>query len=213
MSKGYRLEKYAGQKMDSKEESNLRKDIVQNIQPEMEDPSSVEAAFSSTSLAAEETSIDNEVLNLQKEVSVQSDKILAKGKIAAQSSIHFEDVVNSIESAFPSKRPLESAAFPHPRNWLGPRFMAIWSFPIIAINKLREIVNSTNPVRPYQETEYTITKAETIFTASQKVFKGSSPIRFFGPLFLSIWVLPFAITGVVMEILFVGPLKGTSPFG
>ena len=54
--------------MDRKEESNLNKDIVQNIQPEMEDPSSVEAAFSSISLASEETSIDNEVLNLQEEV-------------------------------------------------------------------------------------------------------------------------------------------------
>ena len=43
---------------------------------------------------------------------------------------------------------------------------------------------------------------------------GSSPkqIRFFGPRFMAIWVMPIAITGIIMEFLFVGPARNVNPF-
>ena len=37
-------------------------------------------------------------------------------------------------------------------------------------------------------------------------------IRFFGPRFLAIWVMPMAITGIVMEFLFISPLRNLNPF-
>ena len=41
---------------------------------------------------------------------------------------------------------------------------------------------------------------------------GSGKIRFFGPRFLAIWVMPMAITGIVMEFLFISPLRNLNPF-
>ena len=38
-------------------------------------------------------------------------------------------------------------------------------------------------------------------------------MNFMGIRFMSIWVFPVAITVAVIEFLFVGPLKGTNPFG
>ena len=41
---------------------------------------------------------------------------------------------------------------------------------------------------------------------------GSKKIRFFGPRFMTIWVMPIAVTGIIMEFLFVGPLRNANPF-
>ena len=41
---------------------------------------------------------------------------------------------------------------------------------------------------------------------------GESKMRFFGPRFMAIWVMPMAVTGIIMEFLFVGPLKNANPF-
>ena len=41
----------------------------------------------------------------------------------------------------------------------------------------------------------------------------SDQLRFFDHRFIGIWVLPFAATGIFMEILFVAPLNNTVPFG
>ena len=48
---------------------------------------------------------------------------------------------------------------------------------------------------------------------TKDAFAGKGGMKFMGIRFMSIWVFPVAITGAVMEFLFVGPLKGTNPFG
>ncbi|KGG14171.1 MULTISPECIES: hypothetical protein [Prochlorococcus] len=200
--------------MANKEDLEINESIIQNNDSGKENISTAEVAFNTSSLPGDE---DLQVYKKNplkdQQLIVEEYQATTNKKSLSKPSIYFEDVANSIESAFPINRPLEQTAFPHPRNWLGPRFMAVWTLPIIAINKTRFFLTSSNPVKPYQDTHNKLTKAETIFTATQKVFKGSNSIRFFGPLFLSIWVLPLALTGTAMEILFVGPLKGTSPFG
>ncbi len=122
-------------------------------------------------------------------------------------------IFKEIEKAIPQESTLKNTAFPHPRNWIGPRFMALWTFPIAAINKSRVLISTSNPIRPYSQSQYSIENSETIFTASTKGFEGKQPIRFFGARFLTIWVLPLAVTGTIMEFLFVSPLTGVNPFG
>ena len=46
----------------------------------------------------------------------------------------------------------------------------------------------------------------------KQVFKGNDNLRFFDHKFIGIWVLPFALTGIVFEILFIAPTNNTSPF-
>ncbi len=60
-----------------------------------------------------------------------------------------------------------------------------------------------NPASPY-----------TALKSSLKEGVGNSPekIKFFGPRFMSIWVMPIALTGIVMEFLFVSPLRNSNPF-
>tara|TARA_Y100001968_G_C19104016_1_gene593962 strand:- start:395 stop:688 length:294 start_codon:yes stop_codon:yes gene_type:complete len=54
----------------------------------------------------------------------------------------------------------------------------------------------------------------TALTDSLKggVGNGQKQIRFFGPRFLAIWVMPIAITGILMEFLFISPLRNLNPF-
>ena len=54
---------------------------------------------------------------------------------------------------------------------------------------------------------------ETLFTSLKLVFQGKDQLRFFDHRFIGIWVLPFAATGIFMEILFVAPFNNTVPFG
>ncbi len=122
-----------------------------------------------------------------------------------------ENIFSIIEDAFTIKQKEEQYAFPHPRNWLGPMFMALWVIAIFIINKLRILIKESNPVKPFDGSVYTITKISTIYTSTKVAFEGRGGIRFFGPRFLSIWVLPFAITGIVIDWLFVSPLQGVSP--
>ena len=147
------------------------------------------------------------------ETSLITDTTTTKDNFLNSISTSFEDIANSIEEAFPKTNSLERNAFPHPRNWLGPRFMLIWSIPIIAIKKIQNLLVSLNPISPYEKSCYTIKKAETIFTTYKAAIDSNRSIRFFGPLFIAIWVIPFGITGIVMDVLFVSPLKGPSPFG
>ena len=47
----------------------------------------------------------------------------------------------------------------------------------------------------------------------RKAIDVTNPMRFFGARFITIWVLPLAITGIFMEYLFVSPITGRIPFG
>ena len=89
---------------------------------------------------------------------------------------------------------------------------------IVAINAIRRFTSKKTQeiVQPYDHSTtetYLIKGTETVYTSTKNVFQGQEKMRFFGFRFMSIWVFPMAITGAFMEFLFVGPLKGTNPFG
>ena len=60
-----------------------------------------------------------------------------------------------------------------------------------------------NPANPYTALNDSL---------KEGVGSGSKKIKFFGPRFMTIWVMPIAVTGIIMEVLFVGPLRNTNPF-
>ncbi len=60
-----------------------------------------------------------------------------------------------------------------------------------------------NPASPYTALKDSV---------KEGVGGSSTQMRFFGPRFMTIWVMPIAITGIVMEFLFVAPLRNLAPF-
>ena len=74
-------------------------------------------------------------------------------------------------------------------------------------------MNFAQPYSSPGENSYTVSDTETVYTMTKDAFSGKGGMKFMGIRFMSIWVFPVAITGAVMEFLFVGPLKGTNPFG
>ena len=125
----------------------------------------------------------------------------------------FELIYNQIEKAFTKNNDEKELLFPMPRKWIGPRLLATWILPIFIIRKTIEFIKSNNFIKPYSENKYEVKGAETIYTSSRKSFEGSSQMRFMGPRFMAVWILPMAITGTVMEFLFVSPLRNINPFG
>ena len=76
--------------------------------------------------------------------------------------------------------------------------------------------NRMDFVQPYvsgQSDSYQVSDTETVYTMTKDAFAGKGGMKFMGIRFMSIWVFPMAIMGTVMEFLFVGPMKGTNPFG
>ena len=124
----------------------------------------------------------------------------------------FELIYNQIEKAFTKNNDEKELLFPMPRKWIGPRLLASWIFPIFIIRKTIEFIRSNNFIKPYSENKYEVKGTETIYTSSRKSFEGSSQMRFMGPRFIAIWILPIATTGTVMEFLFVSPLRNVNPF-
>ena len=53
-----------------------------------------------------------------------------------------EVVFNSLEEGFLQNESINRYAFPHPRQWIGPRLLAIWVLPIIGLNKIRKFLYS-----------------------------------------------------------------------
>ena len=126
-----------------------------------------------------------------------------------------EDIYTILESGVKENKSIKEYALPNARQWLGARFFAVWVIPIYLIKKLNNFRKSTEFVRPYSKSSNgpSYKQPETLFTSMNLVFKGKDHLRFFDHRFIGIWVLPFAVTGIFFEILFVGPLKNTSPFG
>ena len=129
-----------------------------------------------------------------------------------------QDTITSIiEEAFPNKASnnqlseRQSNSF----SFVG-RIFFLWVWPIVLHNKIRNLINNLNFAQPYSdpgENTYTVKDTETVYTMAKDSFAGKGGMKFMGIRFMSIWVFPVAITGTVMEFLFVGPLKGTNPFG
>jgi len=122
-----------------------------------------------------------------------------------------------IEDAFPKDKANQQLGIPQSDTFaFASRIFFLWVWPIVLHNKVRNLINNMNFAQPYSspgENSYTVSDTETVYTMTKDAFAGKGGMKFMGIRFMSIWVFPVAITGAVMEFLFVGPLKGTNPFG
>ena len=125
-----------------------------------------------------------------------------------------ENIFKILESGVKENKSIKQYALPNARQWLGARFFALWVLPIYLIKKLNRLATASVFVRPYSasSTGPSYKQPETLFTSLNNVFKGTDHLRFFDHRFIGIWVLPFALTGIVFEILFIAPFNNTSPF-
>ena len=128
-----------------------------------------------------------------------------------------EAIASIIEDSFPKDNTNQDLGNPQSdANRLGSRIFYLWVWPIVSINKIRNLFNRMNFVKPYQSginDSYEVTDTETVYTMTKDAFAGEGGMKFMGLRFMSIWVFPMAILGTVIEFLFVGPLKGSNPFG
>ena len=122
-----------------------------------------------------------------------------------------------IEDAFPKDKANQQLGIPQSDTFAcASRIFFLWVWPIVFHNKVRNLINNLNFAQPYSnpgESTYTVQDTETVYTMTKDAFAGKGGMKFMGIRFMSIWVFPVAITGAVMEFLFVGPLMGTNPFG
>ena len=114
---------------------------------------------------------------------------------------------NAIEQGFPKENSNANLNFPHPQYWIWPRFMATWVLPLFLLKKTRGFLKALYKITtPYKESNFSVNKAETIYTSTQKALRGNSSMRFFGARFMAIWVLPLGITAIFIQYLLVNPL-------
>ena len=128
-----------------------------------------------------------------------------------------EAIASMIEDSFPKDNSNKDLGNPQSdANRLGSRIFYLWVWPIVAINKIRNLINRMDFVKPYESginDFYEVSDTETVYTMTKDAFSGKGGMKFMGVRFMSIWVFPVAIMGAVIEFFFVGPLKGTNPFG
>ena len=125
-----------------------------------------------------------------------------------------ENIYKDLESGMPENKSIKEYSLPNARQWLGGRFIAIWVLPIYLINKISKFYASSSFIKPYSpsKTGPSYKQPETLYTSLKNVFKGSDHLRFFDHRFIGIWVLPIALTGMIFEILLIGPTNNTFPF-
>ena len=151
----------------------------------------------------------------------ESDQVLDDTKALINEKKVFptdQDVITSIlEDAFPKGKANQQLGIPQSDTFsFASRIFFLWVWPIVLHNKVRNLINNMNFAQPYSdpgENTYSVKDTETVYTMTKDAFAGKGGMKFMGIRFMSIWVFPFAIMGAVMEFLFVGPLKGTNPFG
>ena len=129
-----------------------------------------------------------------------------------------QNLISSIiEDAFPKDKANQQLGIPQSDTFaFASRIFFLWVWPIVFHNKVRNLINSLNFAQAYSnhgESKYTVKDTETVYTMTKDAFAGKGGMKFMGIRFMSIWVFPMAITGAVMEFLFVGPLMGRNPFG
>lgn len=128
-----------------------------------------------------------------------------------------EAISSLIEEAFPVQSGNKQLGIPQSDAFkFASRIFYLWVWPIVFHNKVRNLLNSMDFVRPFEANSgkgYEVNDTETVYTMTKDAFSGKGGMKFMGIRFMSIWVFPIAITGAVIEFLFVGPLKGTNPFG
>ena len=175
----------------------------------MENLESSQAENVSSTAVIDNAQADLDTATTQKQIDVVEEKIFFPTD---------QDAITSmIEDAFPNKATNNqlSARQSNSFSFVG-RIFFLWVWPIVLHNKIRNLINNLNFAQAYSdpgENTYSVKDTETIYTMTKDSFAGKGGMKFMGIRFMSIWVFPVAITGAVMEFLFVGPLKGTNPFG
>jgi len=151
---------------------------------------------------ADIVSVDNQPKNSNEKESFPTDQNL---------------ITSIIEDAFPKDKANQQLGIPQSDTFaFASRIFFLWVWPIVLHNKIRNLINNLNFAQSYSdpgENTYSVKDTETVYTMTKDAFSGKGGMKFMGIRFMSIWVFPFAITGAVMEFLFVGPLRGTNPFG
>ena len=142
----------------------------------------------------------------------------SKLAIEKEEFITDQDLISSIiEDAFPKDKANKQLGIPQSDTFaFASRIFFLWVWPIVFHNKVRNLINNLNFAQSYSdpgENTYTVKDTETVYTMTKDAFAGKGGMKFMGIRFMSIWVFPMAIMGTVMEFLFVGPMKGTNPFG
>ncbi len=171
--------------------------------------SSVEKAFLVKSSEKIEQKNEEELISATTRVIAKTEEykeIVAEG-IELDKLNTFGAIYSSIEKGFPKKDSNANLNFPHPQYWVGPRFLATWVFPLVLIKKTRDLLKVLYKIiTPYQQSNFSINKAETIYTSTQKALRGKSSMRFFGARFIAIWVFPLGITAIFIQYLLVNPI-------
>ena len=186
------------------EEGNEDADQKKN----QETPLSAEAAFREDSREKLEGDNKEGVVPLVNTIEKpKGNKVLEKDSIVLDRLNTLGDIFRTIEKGFPKESSKANFNFPHPQYWVGPRFLATWVIPLALFKRLRNFFQSLYKITtPYKTSEFSINKAETIYTSTQKALKGNGAMRFFGARFLAVWVLPLGITAIFILYLLVIPL-------
>ena len=150
--------------------------------------------------------------------SVQVESVLPPNKIErksgqAENPYIFEVNPINISSVFQAIKEASSGS-----RWqiffkiFSPILFIVWWFPIVLIGRIFRNINNQLSTKSNHQSDFIIRGPETLWTAVNPAFKGITSLRFFGIRFLAIWGFPLIVTGTVMEVLFVSPLRGVSPF-
>ena len=173
-----------------------------------EKPLSVEAAFREESREKLEGAHEEVLVPVVNTIEKpKGSKVLEKDSIVLDRLNTVGDIFGAIEKGFPKESSKGTFNFPHPQYWVGPRFLATWVIPLALFKRLRNFFQALYKITPpYKPADFSINKAETIYTSTQKALKGNGAMRFFGARFLAIWVLPLGITAIFIQYLLVTPL-------
>ena len=175
----------------------------------MENQESTQAKNLSSTVVLENSDIDTDIAPINNKSDVEGSKKLFP--------TDQDSITSMIEDAFPNKASNNQLSYRQSNSFsfVG-RIFFLWVWPIVLHNKIRNLINNLNFAQAYSdpgENTFSVKDTETIYTMTKDSFAGKGGMKFMGIRFMSIWVFPFAITGAVMEFLFVGPLRGTNPFG
>ena len=175
----------------------------------MESQESIQAESNNSTAVLEDPKTDTEIPSIDNQP-----EVLVGKKLFPTDQ---DSITAMIEDAFPRKATNNelSARQANSFSFVG-RIFFLWVWPIALHNKIRNLIINLNFAQAYSdpgENKYSVKDTETVYTMTKDAFAGKGGMKFMGIRFMSIWVFPFAITGAVMEFLFVGPLRGTNPFG
>ena len=191
------------------ESSIPQEDIEETVDIQNTKQSSiVDAAYISDSYEAVQQTNEKDLVSTTNLIEESKNNKAVENKTIVLDQLNsFSTIFKAIEEGFPQESDKEQFNFPHPKHWIGPRYLATWVLPIALLKKVRGITRELYKIStPHQTSDFTVHKAETIYTSTQKALGKTDFMRFFGARFLAIWVLPLGITAIFIQYLLVNPL-------